>query len=135
MKNTSFSGFIGALSLATSIALGAYNAHGMQALVDQHLIQQKYIATFHTGVLYQFINSLGLMLMGLYALSSKMSGWAFRCVLSGMVIFCFSLYLLSFNEIIGSGFKILGAVTPLGGLLMIAGWLLFAFSIKSKKQA
>lgn len=126
---------VGAFSMAIAIALGAYNAHGMEKLVESGKIEAKYLDTFHTGVLYQFINSLGLLLLGLLQFmkiipSSKPS----TLILTGMLVFSGTLYILSFHQIIGSGFKILGAITPIGGLCMIIGWLWAGIILLKEKQ-
>ena len=105
---------IGAISMATAIALGAFGAHGLR-----DLISDKYLQVFDTGVKYQVYNSLGLLLLSFSGMERK---WPARLILAGMLVFSISLYLLSMNEVWGAGLKKLGAITPLGGLLMISGW-------------
>ena len=119
---------IGAFSLAHAIVLGAWNAHGMENFVNKGLMDIKYIKTFHTGVEYMFISSLGLLFLGVLG-NNKMLKWASIFITSGMFIFSFSLFILSFNQLLGVGFKTSGAIAPIGGLLMALCWIMAAFSI------
>lgn len=126
---------IGAFSMAIAIALGAYNAHGMEKLVESGTIDTKYLDTFHTGVLYQFINSLGLLLLGLLQFMNIIpSSRPSTLILAGTLVFSGTLYILSFHQILGSVFKILGAITPIGGLCMIIGWLWVGITILKEKH-
>ncbi|NNJ70098.1 MAG: DUF423 domain-containing protein, partial [Kiritimatiellales bacterium] len=84
------------------------------------------LAIYKTGVEYHFYHTLALLAIGLLSLHYKSalltaSGWS---MLAGIVIFSGSLYALSI-----SGVKILGAITPIGGLFFIAGWVLLALSV------
>lgn len=125
--------FWASLSLAMAILLGAWNAHGMENFVNSGSIDAKYLKTFHTGVEYQFFNSLGLLVLGLYLKPEvKTMRYAVWLIFSGMCIFSFSLYLLSFHQILGSGWRILGAITPIGGLFMALGWICAAIAFKKK---
>ena len=108
------------------VGIGAFGAH-----VIQPSVTPESFATFQTGVLYHMIHTLALL--GISILTTQFqnisilnaSGWFFTF---GIVLFSGSLYLLSI-----SGIKILGAVTPVGGLLLLCGWsCLIRFSIKLK---
>jgi uncharacterized membrane protein YgdD (TMEM256/DUF423 family) len=104
----------GMLLLAAGIALGAFGAHGLK-----NIATEKYVDVFETGVRYQVYTALGLIVLSLFG--EKL----FRpslLIIAGMWIFSVSLYFLSLNETWGSFLKKLGAITPIGGLLMIAGW-------------
>jgi len=117
---------LGAGLAGAAVALGAFGAHGLRARVSPEML-----AVFETGVRYQFYHALGLILLGLFAArgvgraggveSSPGTGTVAWCFLGGIVLFSGSLYGLTL-----SGLRWLGAVTPLGGLLFIAGWVLFA---------
>jgi uncharacterized membrane protein YgdD (TMEM256/DUF423 family) len=125
--------FWASLSMAMAILLGAWNAHGMENLVTNGTISAKYLKTFYTGVQYQFFNSLGLLILGLYLRPEiKIMRYAIWLIFSGMCIFSFSLYLLSFNQILGNGWRVLGAITPIGGLFMALGWVFSAIAFKKK---
>jgi len=102
-----------------AVGLGAFAAHGLRARMPEDLL-----AAFQTGVQYQMYHALALFGVGLLCMhvsdSSllRASGWAF---VVGIVIFSGSLYILSL-----SGVRWLGAITPIGGVAFLAGWLLLA---------
>jgi uncharacterized membrane protein YgdD (TMEM256/DUF423 family) len=104
-----------------AVLLGAFGAHGLKSLLSPELM-----AVYQTGVQYHFYHSLALLAVGVMlsqmpALNAlRWSGWLF---LFGMTVFSGSLYLLSV-----SGIRWLGAITPIGGVAMVAGWLLLAWA-------
>lgn len=103
---------------ATAVALGAFAAHGLKPVLTD--IQ---LDTFKTGNFYQFIHVIGML--GIFALdaSSKTLKRTFNLWLLGIIFFSGSLYLLSIKELIGGNdWRILGPVTPIGGLLFVLGW-------------
>ncbi|MNH30136.1 hypothetical protein D3C79_904120 [compost metagenome] len=107
---------IGAILTALSIAFGAFGAHGLEDRVTEH-----YLAIFETGVRYQMYSALGLMLISLLVKQigdSRLASNGARLVLAGTIIFSGSLYAITL-----SGISVLGAITPIGGVAMIAGWL------------
>ncbi len=102
-----------------SVAGGAFGAHALKAQLTE-----KALATFELGVRYQIYHSLALLLVGLLWLQLPTNSWltyASWAFLMGIMIFSGSLYGLSL-----SGIKVLGAVTPIGGLALIIGWGLLA---------
>jgi uncharacterized membrane protein YgdD (TMEM256/DUF423 family) len=110
------------LSGAIAVGLGAFGAHGLEAL----LIQNGRLDTFQTAVNYHFYHTLALLGIGiLAALKPNWNGISFTawCLVLGIIIFSGSLYALSL-----SGITWLGAITPLGGLAFIFGWGSLAFS-------
>jgi uncharacterized membrane protein YgdD (TMEM256/DUF423 family) len=122
---------IGAFSLSLAIVLGAWNAHGMEKYVKDGLMNVKYIKTFHTGVEYMFISSLGLLILGLVRKNNwlNLGMW---CIFTGMILFSFSLFILSFNQMLGDEFRKLGMIAPIGGMLMACGWIFTAISFFKK---
>lgn len=104
--------------LALAIALGAFGAHGLESLVTEERL-----ATWETAVRYQAW--LSLLLVGLGLSRLQISNWVFPLLLAGTVIFSGSLYLLVLLDL-----SILGAITPIGGVLMISGIVLAALSLK-----
>ena len=104
------------LLLALAVALGAFGAHGLKSQLSESMLQ-----TYKTGVDYHFYHALGLLLVGVMAITmpSTLLKWSAICLCAGIVLFSGSLYVLSI-----SGIKWLGAITPLGGLSFIAGWVL-----------
>lgn len=111
--------FIGALTAALAVALGAFGAHALKARLAPDLL-----AVYHTAVQYHFYHALGLVLVGLAlthwpdSMWARASGWS---MLAGIVLFSGSLYLL-----VATGQRWLGAVTPIGGLAFIAAWVCLA---------
>ncbi len=109
----------GAVNGMLSVILGAFGAHLLEGRVAD-----KYLDTWQTAVQYQMFHSIGLiaiailMSTGLIGPISSLS-WAGYLMLAGIVIFSGSLYILSLT-----GISILGAITPIGGVAFIAGWIL-----------
>jgi uncharacterized membrane protein YgdD (TMEM256/DUF423 family) len=107
----------GALFAALAVMLGAFGAHALQARLDAHDL-----STFETAVRYQMYHAFALLaaawLLSRNAPLAAVSAWLF---IAGIVIFSGSLYIL-----VATGQRWLGAVTPLGGLAFIAGWLVLA---------
>ena len=121
-----FSLVSGAVLGLLGVALGAFGAHALKPL----LIQTGRLETFELAVRYQFYHGFALLVTGLltnYSPSVKFH-YAGICFLGGVVFFSGSLYALSFT-----GIGILGAVTPIGGFLMIIGWALLVVGLLEKK--
>ncbi len=113
-----------------AIILGAFGAHALKKVLS---IDQ--LATFETGVRYQMYHALFLLLVGqLDMLSQKASKVIYYLVLSGVVLFSGSIYLLATNSLTSFDFKIIGFVTPIGGLLLIIAWFVLLASIFDKKS-
>ncbi len=114
---------IGSVLLTLAIALGAFGAHALRASLS---VDAK--AIYQTAVLYHLVTGVGLLAVGLVAAQRPgdrlitASGWALTI---GVVLFSGSLYLLSVT-----GVKKFGMITPLGGLGLLGGWLLFAAAIR-----
>lgn len=114
MKVAALSGFL-------AVVLGAFGAHGLRPLLDE-----KTLHAYETGVLYQFFHTL---MLGAMAFSTKenvdryFSKSALFFTL-GMVCFSGSLYAIAFSRAAGFDLSWLGPITPLGGLMLMVGWLL-----------
>ena len=109
---------IGAVSAAISVAAGAFGAHSLRQTIEPSLLD-----VFETGARYQMYHALALVGVGLVASrwpSSLLTsaGWLF---VAGTVLFTGSLYAMTFT-----GIRVLGAITPLGGLCFIGGWICLA---------
>jgi uncharacterized membrane protein YgdD (TMEM256/DUF423 family) len=102
---------IAALLGALAVALGAFGAHGLKDL----LARNETAAVWEKAVFYHFIHAVMLFVL---AARSPFNPGPWFCFLAGIVLFSGSLYLLAFTNI-----KWLGAITPLGGISFIAGWL------------
>jgi len=106
---------VGALLGAAGVALGAFGAHGLRSRLDA---QQ--LAAWETAVKYHLLHAVALLALALspHAPQLRGAGW---CFAAGIVAFSGSLYALALG-----GPRLLGPVTPLGGLALIAGWLWLA---------
>ncbi len=113
---------IASVMMALAIAIGAFGAHGLKSVVEPALL-----VTYNTGVEYHFYNTLGLFAACFIIYLKPNSKKAVRAawlIVIGTIIFSFSLYFLVILNI-----PILGAVTPIGGTLLIVAWILLAISI------
>lgn len=112
--------FSGSLFGASAVMLGAFAAHALKARLDPNQL-----AAFQTGVQYQMIHALVLLIVAvlLERQVSQLLGFAGFAFILGIVLFCGSLYLLTLT-----GMRWPGPITPLGGLAFIAGWLMLAAS-------
>ena len=111
----------GAIFGMTAIILGAFGAHALKKVLS---IEQ--LSTFETGVRYQMYHALFLLFIGLATnLTQKTKKTIYYLVLFGVLLFSGSIYLLATNGLTPFDFKIIGFVTPIGGLLLIAGWITF----------
>ena len=111
----SFVGILGALA----VGLGAFGAHALKEV----LAQNGYTEVFKTANQYHFYHTFALALIALLPQPERYK-WAAYCFIIGIILFSGSLYLLSLSKI---GF--LGAITPLGGVFFIVGWLIIAYYI------
>lgn len=105
---------VGALSALIATAAGAFGAHGLKRRLDASML-----GVFEIGVRYQMYHSLALIAVA-WAWTrwpGQALVWAGALFIAGIVVFSGSLYLLSLT-----GKRWLGAVTPLGGLALLAGW-------------
>ena len=103
---------------ALAVGIGAFGAHGLKAV----LTETGRVDTFETGVKYHFYHSLSIFLIGILAIIKpdwKQLRTAAILMAVGILIFSGSLYMLSLT-----GITWLGAITPLGGVAFIAGWVL-----------
>ena len=107
----------GAVAGFVAVAAGAFGAHALQSRLDPGSL-----AIFETGSRYLLAHATALILTGILAregLATRAAGWAF---LAGSVIFSGSLFALALT-----GWRPLGAITPLGGTALLAGWVLLAW--------
>lgn len=111
----------GAVLAGLAVAAGAFGAHGLEGRVTPDRLQ-----TFRTAVSYQMYHALGLLVVGWAAAQGWGAAvhWSGYCFVGGILIFSGSLYLLVLTDT-----SWLGAITPLGGVAFIAGWLLLAWGV------
>ena len=107
--------------IALATVLGAFGAHALKGQLSVDKLQ-----VYETAVRYHFLHSLGLLAIGVLLRSMDVEGlrWSAILVLTGVILFSGSLYLLTFGAP-----RLLGVVTPIGGLALIAGWTLFAVTV------
>jgi uncharacterized membrane protein YgdD (TMEM256/DUF423 family) len=129
---------VGTILAGLAVMTGAFAAHRL----DQFLVEKydgvekvivgekvsgarKYLADFKTAAEYQMYHGLGLLCLGISfpRLSRRAAGWAGQSLLWGTVLFSGSLYLL-----VLTGITKLGAITPIGGVLFLVGWLAFGWA-------
>lgn len=118
----------GIVLITLSIVLGAFGAHGLKKVLVS--LPEK-LTSFETGVKYQMY--MGLSFLWLGTLKVEVGKYLYPIWLVGVIFFSLSIYLLSIDPVISFSFSFLGPVTPIGGLLLIIGWLyLLVNIIKSK---
>ena len=116
---------LGAISAAIAVALGAFAAHGLRARLSAETL-----AVFETGARYQMYHALALLAVGWAAgrwpgAWTSAAGWLF---VAGTLLFSGSLYLLAVT-----GVRALGAITPVGGLAFLLGWLALTLAAISSR--
>lgn len=109
---------IAAINMAIAVALGAFGAHGLKNMVSAQQLEW-----WQTATLYWFVHALGLLLVGILIRlksTTQTTAWLLQI---GILIFAGSLYAMTLGAP-----RWFGAITPIGGVLMITGWLWLAVS-------
>ena len=120
----------GAIFGLIAIILGAFGAHALKKMLS---IEE--LSTFETGVKYQMYHALFLLIVGmLTGLSQKAKKIIYNLVVLGIIFFSGSIYLLATNSLTSFDFKIIGFVTPIGGLLLISAWGTLLLNYNNKKS-
>ena len=114
----------GAINAFLAVAFGAFGAHALK-----EKLSEKYLAIWETAVQYQMYHAIGLIVIGILMSSSIIGNvsqlsWAGNLMLAGIIVFSGSLYVLSL-----SGIGVLGAITPIGGVLFLAAWVLVIVAV------
>ncbi|MGG1696378.1 DUF423 domain-containing protein [Bacillus zhangzhouensis] len=112
---------LGAINAMLAVGLGAFGAHGLEGKIPE-----KYIEIWNKGVQYQMFHVIGLFIVAF--LADKLSGvslvpTAGWVMLAGILFFSGSLYVLALTQV-----KILGAITPIGGVAFIASWIMLVIA-------
>lgn len=115
----------GAILGCLGVAIGAFGAHKLKPFLEL----SNRVGTFETGVQYQFCHAIALILIGIIAekIEHPAINYAGYAMLTGTIVFSFSLYILCLT-----GITKFGAVTPIGGFLLIIGWLSLAIAVFKK---
>ncbi len=103
-----------------AVILGAFGAHALKKRLNTEQLK-----SFETGVKYQMYHAITLLVLAYSNTAiSALPYWAFTI---GIVLFSFSIYGLVLSDAFGKKLKILGPITPIGGLLFVIGWLSLLF--------
>jgi uncharacterized membrane protein YgdD (TMEM256/DUF423 family) len=114
-----FAAFFG----ATAIILGAFGAHLLKKKLPTEQLQ-----SFETGIKYQMYHAIVLLILGFQLKeSSTIDQYIFLAFIIGTLLFSFSIYGLVISSAKNKKIKFLGPITPLGGLFLVAGWLLLFY--------
>jgi uncharacterized membrane protein YgdD (TMEM256/DUF423 family) len=117
----------GSILLALAVVLGAFGAHGLRDRLDAY-----HMGVYEKAAFYHFIHALGLLIVSFLPKTGTFSefatNWVCGLLLAGIVIFSGSLYLLAVT-----GNPMLGAITPIGGVSFIAGWLVLAWFLLPRR--
>lgn len=114
----------------TAIILGAFGAHALKKVlnVDQ-------LVTFETGVKFQMYHALFLLFLGLNAhMAEKIKKTILNLTILGVIFFSGSIYLLATDSLNTFNFKVIGFITPIGGLLLIGSWGIVMWNFFKKKS-
>lgn len=122
---------------AISVSLGALGAHALKNQLPGGLITVDQLNGFDTGVKYQMYHTLAMLLVLILnkEVNNKFLTIAYHLFLWGIVLFSGSLYFLCTRNLMGmDGLKVLGPITPIGGILFVGGWLMFIFAVLIKQE-
>ena len=123
---------IAALLGALSVVLGAFAAHSLRAMAGADTV-----AIFETGVRYQFYHTFALFIVAFLSdkeTNNKWISWAGNCFITGIILFCGSLYALTALSIEKAHNTVVGVATPIGGLFFILGWIFLYVGITRKEK-
>jgi uncharacterized membrane protein YgdD (TMEM256/DUF423 family) len=118
---------ISSTMMAFGISIGAFGAHGLKPYLDTYAL-----SIFQKGVSYHFYNTLGLFTIAFSQYifpTNKKIKVSFFIILIGTLIFSLSLYVLALSKIL-----LFGAIVPIGGVMMIVGWILFSYTLYKEKN-
>ena len=127
MKNTTL--IIGAVYGLLSVVLGAFGAHALKKVISVEKL-----ISFETGVRYQMYAALFLLIVGyILKFETPSEKWISILMIAGTFIFSVTIYLLAFSEVAAIPTKIIGPLTPFGGLLIIISWAMLIFYFVKNK--
>ena len=132
MRPSSRFHILSGLSLAClGVVIGAFAAHGLKPLLSL-----KEVNNFETGVKYQFYHAFALIILGILGAIIPLNERLFKVAgflfFIGVILFSGSLYLLSTQSLFNISIPLLGPITPLGGSLLIFGWVFTAWGLIKK---
>ncbi len=108
-----------------AVIIGAFGAHGLKGLVSEAAVD-----SFETGVRYQMYHALLLLWLGSYSkISEAGKKWAYYSIVTGILLFSFSIYGLATDSLTPIPFKSVAFITPIGGFFLILGWILMGYRV------
>jgi uncharacterized membrane protein YgdD (TMEM256/DUF423 family) len=122
---------------ATGVALGALGAHFLKAKMQSGIITADQLDGFEKGVKYQMYHTISMLLLILLnkQQQNKFFEYAYALFFWGIILFSGSLYFLCTRNLLGAEWlKVLGPVTPLGGICFILGWLCLIGAVLKKEK-
>ncbi|WP_281238653.1 DUF423 domain-containing protein [Flavobacterium praedii] len=113
-----------------AIILGAFGAHALKKVLS---VEQ--LTTFETGVRYQMYHALFLLFIGTTTIiNQKIKKRIYNLVVYGVIFFSVSIYFLATNSLTHIDFKMMGFITPVGGLFLISAWFVLIFDLIAPKK-
>ncbi len=109
-----------------SVAMGAFASHALKAFFTEEVLQ-----SFHTGIRYMMYHGLAVLIFSQIPLAR--SPWIFRLFFWGVVLFCGSIFLICLGKLSPFDFSWIGIITPIGGSLLIIGWVLLLWKVYQNK--
>ena len=115
------------LFCVVSVILGAFGAHLLK-----DLLSETELSSFKTGIRYQMFHGLAILILSLNSnkFTSKLKT-SLLLMSIGTVLFSFSIYFLSIDDLLGFSMKFLGPITPIGGTILIASWIYLLLNVKN----
>jgi uncharacterized membrane protein YgdD (TMEM256/DUF423 family) len=123
---------IGSILGASAVILGAFGAHALKTILTESQLE-----SYQTGVHYQIIHAIVIIIIGILYHLTKNRNFitAANLMFAGAMFFSFSIYLLSLRDFLGMPqLSFLGPVTPIGGILMIIGWIIILINAVKLKN-
>ena len=129
MENKYFK--VGVIFAFTSVILGAFGAHLLK-----DLLSTTELSSFKTGIRYQMFHALGIIILSLNQdkFTEKLNR-VLQIMSFGVVLFSFSIYVLSLQNILNISLSFLGVITPIGGLFLITSWIFIFFIVKKNDSS
>jgi len=116
--------FIASILGGLAVVFGAFGAHALKKILSEEQLK-----SFETGVKYQMYHALVLLIIGFnFKLETTSEKYMVNSFIVGILLFSFSIYGLVISSAKDKKFKLLGTITPLGGLLLVCGWGLLAYN-------
>ncbi|MDM9630082.1 DUF423 domain-containing protein [Robiginitalea aurantiaca] len=123
MENILLTQVMGSLLGFLGVLFGAFGAHYLKGKLSESQLQ-----AFDTGVRYQLLHAVLLLVLSFnLSFTSDLESYIVKAFLIGILLFSFSIYGLVLSEAFGKKWRFLGPITPLGGLLLLAGWALLGY--------